>query len=677
MKFNLGNIAMRTIKNLMFLTSFVAVFCAGCQENKVVNAGPAVSQIVYLDELDVTKASTGWGATQRNKSIDGNVLTINGQQYLRGIGTHTSGKFIIELNKGTKRFTALVGVDDEIAATDRGRQAASVEFMIIGDKKILWQSGMMKYDSPAKTVDVVLTGVNMLILGVTEGDNNQYDHADWVDAKFEVVGQTPKAVDPPLAKPYILTPKPAPSPKITGPRIFGVRPGSPFLFTVTATGDRPMAFSADGLPAGLSLDSKTGRITGVTTKRGEYIVKLSATNKLGVSERDFKVVVGDKIALTPPMGWNSWNCWGCAVDAEKVRATAKAIVDTGLIDHGWSYINIDDCWMRKEGAKNIEIGDPVRDENGYPISNAKFPDMKGLTDYIHDLGLKAGIYISPGPTTCQGYIGSWEHELFDAQQFAMWGFDYLKYDWCGYSKVSGNKTLQDLQRPYILMREKLNQVDRDIVYSLCQYGWGDVWTWGEQVGGDCWRTTGDIYDSWSSMAGIGFSQYKMTQYASPGNWNDPDMLVVGKVGWGPNLHPSRLTPDEQYTHISLWSLLCSPLLIGCPIEDIDEFTLSLLTNDEVLDVNQDPLGKQASRIVKDGGIEIWAKDMEDGSKAVGLFNRGDLFEADITVDWDTLGIKGKHVVRDLWRQKDLSSSSRKFTAKVPVHGVVLLKITKK
>ncbi|HWH71972.1 MAG TPA: hypothetical protein VNT26_21600, partial [Candidatus Sulfotelmatobacter sp.] len=202
---------------------------------------------------------------------------------------------------------------------------------------------------------------------------------------------------------------------------------------------------------------------------------------------------------------------------------------------------------------------------------------------------------------------------------------------------------------------------------------GNVWEWGTQVGGNCWRTTGDITDTWNSMAGIGFGQAGHEKFAGPGHWNDPDMLVVGYVGWSAKVRPTRLTPNEQYTHISLWCLLCSPLLIGCDMTKLDEFTLNLLTNDEVLEVNQDPLGRQAGRIVSQGGLEVWAKDMEDGSKAVGLFNRSE-DAAPITVQWADLGIAGKQKVRDLWQQKDLGTFSGKFQASVPRHGVVLVKI---
>jgi hypothetical protein len=375
------------------------------------------------------------------------------------------------------------------------------------------------------------------------------------------------------------------------------------------------------------------------------------------------------------MGWNSWNCWGLSVDDAKVRAAAEAFISTGLADHGWSYINIDDGWEA-----------PQRNENGEIPANEKFPDMKTLCDAVHDLGLKIGIYSSPGELTCGGYLGSYGHEEQDARTWAAWGIDYLKYDWCSYGKIAKNDSLPELQKPYLLMREMLDRANRDIVYSLCQYGMGNVWEWGGETGGNLWRTTGDITDTWQSMSSIGFSQDVCSPFAGPGRWNDPDMLVVGKVGWGPNLHPTKLTPDEQYTHISLWCLLSAPLLIGCDLSQMDPFTLSLLTNDEVLAVNQDPLGVQARKVKTGEGFQVWAKPMADGSLAVGLFHTGldspvDAFnwgdgikEKAITVNWQDLGISGQKMVRDLWRQKDIGEMAGAFSANVPYHGAVLVQL---
>ena len=304
---------------------------------------------------------------------------------------------------------------------------------------------------------------------------------------------------------------------------------------------------------------------------------------------------------------------------ERVKAAADAMVSTGLINHGWTYINIDDFWEKNQrsSGRDPSLGGVGRDESGKIVPNPRFPDMKGLCDYIHSLGLKAGIYSSPGPTTCGGCEASWQHEDQDAQSYADWGFDYLKYDWCSYQGVVSRTNfdgsartnnfrndLPTLKKPYQVMRTALNKVPRDIMFSLCQYGMGKVWEWGASdptVGGNSWRTTGDIQDNWRSLSGIGFSQFGHEKFAGPGHFNDPDMMVVGHVdvGSGAHVHPTRLTPNEQYTHVSLWCLLTGPLLLGCDMTALDDFTLSLLSNDEVLAVSQDPLARQAGRVSKE------------------------------------------------------------------------------
>ncbi|HEX5399308.1 MAG TPA: putative Ig domain-containing protein [Verrucomicrobiae bacterium] len=516
---------------------------------------------------------------------------------------------------------------------------------------------------------------------------------------------------------YILTPPAPHTPRINGPDVFGVRPGSPFLYAIPATGDRPMTFSVKNLPKGLKVDPATGHITGSFPKTapvpgnakdsywlthhpsamGTYDVTLVAQNALGTAEKKFRIVVGNQIALTPPMGWNSWNCFAGSVSEEKVKSAADAMVKSGLINHGWTYINVDDFWQNHREPTSPELRGPFRDTNGFIVPNSKFPDMKGMADYIHSLGLKAGLYSSPGPWTCGGCAGSFGYELQDAETYANWGFDYLKYDWCSYrpsmESLRGttnypfsarnvvyaprNTRLEQLMRPYALMGELLRDQSRDIVFSLCQYGQGDVWKWGGSVGGNCWRTTGDINDSWRSMSNIGFRQGQAAPYAKPGNWNDPDMLVVGQVGWG-NLHPSRLTPDEQYTHISLWCLLSAPLLIGCDMTKLDDFTLNLLENDEVLALDQDALGKEATCVVTNGELRVYEKQLEDGGHALGFFNLG---STPLDLNFDQLaqlGFHGEQHVRDLWRQQnlpDVDAATGVLKMTIPVHGVVLYKLT--
>ena len=471
----------------------------------------------------------------------------------------------------------------------------------------------------------------------------------------------------------VLTPKPSAMPRINGARVFGVRPNAPVQYTIAATGNRPLEYSAENLPKGLALDAKTGIITGILVTEGEYTVTIKIKNSAGSAERKLSFICGKQIALTPPMGWNSWNCFAGSVSAEKVKAAADAMVQSGLISHGWTYINIDDYWETKAGVDDSTLLGAPRDKDGFIIPNKRFPDMKALSSYIHSKGLKMGVYSSPGPLTCGGCTASFGYEEKDAQKYGELGVDYLKYDWCSYK--GNTSSINDLMKPYYVMRDALNKVNRDIVFSLCQYGMGNVWEWGGKVGGNCWRTTGDIEDTWESMSGIGFNQAGHEKYAKPGNWNDPDMLVVGMVGWGPSLHPTRLMPNEQYTHISLWCLLSAPLLIGCDMTQLDDFTLGLLTNDEVIDINQDPLGKQAGRVSASGDCEVWVKELADGSKAVGLFNRGET-KKEITADLAQIGFTVKCAIRDLWRQKDLGAFDAQFKTSVAPHGVVLVKVSK-
>lgn len=609
-----------------------------------------------LDTLDLQFMEQGWGEPRATRSVDGHGLSIGGQKFDRGVGTHANSSFRLNLHSQGERLEAKVGVDDEIG------KRGSVIFKVIGDGKTIWESGLMRGGEPPKELAVSVEGVKTLLLLVNDGgDDINYDHADWAEASIIMKEGKPEAIAPVREPAVILTPKASPKPRINGAKVLGVRPGSPVLFTVPVSGQQPISYSANKLPPGLTLNPANGQITGALRERGTYIVKLRAKNPAGAAERPLKIVCGDLIALTPPMGWNSWNCFGCDVNEANVRAAADAMVRSGLTQHGWTYINIDDCW---------EAG---RDPEGKILSNQKFPNMKALTDYVHSRGLKIGLYSSPGPKTCAGHEGSYQHEAQDAAQYGEWGFDYLKYDWCSYGGIAPNPTHAQLLKPYQVMRAALDKAPRDIVFSLCQYGMGNVWEWGAEVGGNCWRTTGDITDTWNSMANIGFGQAGHEKYAQPGRWNDPDMLVVGYVGWSAKVRPTHLTPNEQYTHISLWCLLCSPLLIGCDMTRLDQFTLNLLTNDEVLEVNQDPLGRQAARISRSGSLEVWAKEMEDGTKVAGLFNRGEE-ESLVSVTWAQLGLSGKQKVRDLWRQKDLGKYAEKFEASVPRHGVALIKI---
>ncbi len=608
----------------------------------------------------MSKIEQGWRTAQANHSVEGHAIKIHGVTFAHGVGTHADSTMKIALKGAATRFISRVGVDDETGGK------GAVRFQVLVDGKKVAESGEMHGNDAAKLLSADLRGAKRLTLLVIGPEASiDFCHADWAGARIKLLpaaAAKPVAMSIKSAAPPALARENSPRPAIHSPRITGSTPGRPFLFLVPATGRAPLSFSARNLPEGLSLDPATGILRGSLKQPGTTVVEVTVKNALGETTGRLTIVGGPhKLALTPPMGWNSWNCWADAVSDEKVRAAADAMVQSGLAAHGFQYVNIDDAWM----------GD--RDAHGEIHPNKKFPDMKALADYVHGKGLKLGIYSSPGPKTCVGLMGSYQHEQQDADTYAKWGIDYLKYDWCYYAKVPRDPGHDGFVKPYRVMRAALDRCRRDIVFSFCQYGMDDVWKWGAETGGNCWRTTGDIADNWRSMSTIGFNQAGHQRYAGPGHWNDPDMLVVGKVGWGPSLHPSNLTPNEQVTHITLWSLLAAPLLIGCDMSQLDDFTLALLTNSEVLEVDQDPLGKQAGPIRRQDGSEVWARPLADGALAVGLFNRGTL-PAKVKVAWADLKLSGPQPVRDLWRQKDLGRFADRFETSVPSHGAVLLKV---
>ncbi|HZZ38206.1 MAG TPA: glycoside hydrolase family 27 protein [Acidobacteriaceae bacterium] len=367
------------------------------------------------------------------------------------------------------------------------------------------------------------------------------------------------------------------------------------------------------------------------------------------------------LAATPPMGWNSWNHFAGRVTAADVRAAADAMVANGMRDAGYIYVNIDDTW---EGPRNAQ---------GEITTNSKFPDMKALADYVHSKGMKLGIYSGPGPKTCAGYPASYGHEQQDANTYAKWGIDYLKYDLCSYMEIMRRQAPHDQAKQWEMMRqayEKMHQAllktGRPIVFSLCQYGLDDVWTWGPSVGGNLWRTTDDINDTWQRMADIGFGQLGLAKYAGPGHWNDPDMLEVGNGG---------MTDTEYRTHMSLWAILAAPLLSGNDLSKMTPETKAILLNKEVIAVDQDSMGKQGDRAMAWGMTEIWTKPLTDGALAAGLFNR-DSEAHSVTLHLRDVGLPANAKLRDLWAHKDVSATDGSYTVTVPGHGVVLLKASR-
>jgi alpha-galactosidase len=374
-----------------------------------------------------------------------------------------------------------------------------------------------------------------------------------------------------------------------------------------------------------------------------FVLGLVSVNGLAVAQS-----ASAWLAQTPPMGWNSWNKFACNVNEQLIRETADAMVGTGMQAAGYKYVNIDDCWQVGRDAQGTIVADPSRFSSG----------IKALADYVHSKGLKLGVYTDAGTLTCQKRPGSLGHELQDAKTYAAWGVDYVKIDWCHAEGL-------DPEVQYAKFRDALAQSGRPIVFSICNWGVKAPWTWGPATG-NLWRTTGDINDTWDRMSVIGFSQNGLEKFAGPGHWNDPDMLEVGNGG---------MTPDEYRVHMALWALLAAPLLAGNDLRSMTPETREMLTNGEVIAVDQDAQGVQGHRVWDEGPLEIWAKRLADGSEAVGLFNRGES-ELKITFDFKAIGISGQAKLRDLWLHKDVGVAKDSYTATVPKHGVVMLKVSK-
>jgi alpha-galactosidase len=380
-----------------------------------------------------------------------------------------------------------------------------------------------------------------------------------------------------------------------------------------------------------------------------------------LSLADTSRALDNGLALTPPMGWNSWNKFGCNVSEDLIKSMADGMVSSGMKDAGYQFVVIDDCWQVR------------RDENGNIVPDAeRFPSgMKALGDYIHAKGLKFGIYSDAGEKTCAGRPGSMGHEYQDALMYAKWGVDYLKYDWCHSGK-------RNAEEAYSTMRDALKAAGRPIVFSMCEWGTAKPWLWAADTG-NLWRTTEDINDHWEGkqkykdggccalgMLDILDLQVGLEAFAGPGRWNDPDMLEVGNGG---------MTTNEYRAHFSLWAILAAPLIAGNDLRSMSPEIKEILTNREVIAVNQDGLGRQASRVSKGGGVEIWAKTLKDGSRAVLVLNRG-ASETEASVPWTVLGYP-EHLsasVRDLWVHKDLGKFTGKFSVKVPSHDVVVLTV---
>jgi alpha-galactosidase len=469
-------------------------------------------------------------------------------------------------------------------------------------------------------------------------------------------------------QPVILPPDPKPA--IHGPQIIGASPSHPFLFRIPATGTEPLTYGCADLPPGLTLDAKTGLASGAVTKAGRYILHLTAANTLAQAARTLTVVCGDHpLALTPPMGWDAVNLYANTIDDAKTRAAADGLITSGLAAHGWAYIHVNDTW---QGIRDKKTGDILPNRR-------RFPDMKALADYVHGNGLKFGLTSAATEHTCAGYPGSLGFAAHDAATYASWGVDYLEYDWCPVATLDESPPPTDQPGAFKLMHEALNKTDRDIVFGVDTFGRDNVWDWAVDNGANSWVTSRQMIDDWKILSRDLFQSPWTEGGALPSHWSSPGLLMLGRFGTG-DIRPTHLTPCEQMTQLSQYALLSAPLWLSCDLALLDPnklhpSTTAMLTNDEVLAVNQDPAGHAAVQVSDRSIAHIWSKPLADGTIAVGLFNTGDTDQR-LRVTLSDLGLTGPQPVRDLWLHQDLGDFTTTFATDIPAHGVALVKIGK-
>jgi len=676
----------------------------------------AFSDTAWLSSLDLSLVETGGHyRPQIDKSRGGTPLSLGGRVFAKGVGMEARSQMMVRLGGGAKRFTATVGIDDGVSAGT----AALVEFRVMGDhRRILWSSGPMVPGQPPKMVDVDLTGVSfMTLLAADHGEWRESNWANWADARIEYEGVAPVAVnacgpadasdpDPQIA---IALDNRSIAPRITAPAVVALQPGKPFAWAIPSLGVGPLSYSVQGLPPGLSLNPVTGVVTGVVSAPGGHELLLAVSGPGGTDHSRVRLVCGPELALTPPLGWNSYDNFGAKVTEEEFLGNAE-VMARDLKPFGWQYAVIDFLWFNPnpypEPGKEVA---PCMDAYGRMIpAPTRFPSSVNgagflpIADKVHALGLRFGIHIMRGiprdavkanlPIEGSSFRAAdaadtsstcgWESHMYgvrgdtEAGQayydsllrlYASWGVDYIKVD--------------DISSPYHkaeveAVRRAIDKCGRSIVLSLSPGAAPVSEAAHLQAHAQLWRTTSDFWDNWDQLEDQFARAKTWTAHVRRGHWPDADMLPVGHLGDKCVGLPRRtsFSPAEQVTLLSLWSLLPSPLMIGSDLRVNSPWDLALLTNPEMLAVNQDALGAAARCVVKRGTEEIWVKALADGSVAVGLFNLGNT-DVPLVFSFKELDFSaGPRLVRDLWLRKDLGRFDSEFGASVKAHGAVVLRV---
>jgi len=629
------------------------------------NAPPGA---IWLETLELKNIIQSYGEPGVAESLDDHPLTIKGQVFPHGVGTHAHAVLALDLKGSATRFATWLGVDDET----RGRGSVSMRVLVDGQLK--FQSPTVRGGEPPTLVDVDLRGAQALRLEVLEVDNLDQDHADLAGAALFLTPEALKQGEavlpilipaPPRAASELPPLLPTPlAPQINGARLVGASPGKPFLHLIATTGRGPFTFSARGLPAGLSLDARTGIISGSIAAAGTYTATLEARNDADIDSKPLRIECGaGKLALTPILAWNAWSVFGEFVTARDVARQVDWLVQSGLAARGWQYVIVDDTWQSR------------RDPDGTIGANRRFGSMRSLCDYVHSKGLKIGLLSGATPSTCNGFAGSAGFEEQDAALYARWGVDLVKYDWCPEDAKKNAAKREDMVQSYKKMRAALDKTPRDIVLSMVTYGFGGpAPQLGHEAGAQMWRVSEGIIDTWDSMSRVAFGQADALAQGGPGGWNDLGQLMVGRFT-PRNAHFSNLSPDEQKLQVTAWAMGASPLIISCDLSQLDpsffyRLATPLLTNTEVLAIDQDPLGKPAS-VLRADDSQVWTRPLADGRLAVALFNRRGWGQETIKVSWDDLKLAGAQRVRDVWTGRDLGSVPTELSADVKAHGAAL------
>ncbi len=631
--------------------------------------------IALLGDMELSKGTTGWAnhPSRNNLTIDGNPITLRDTVYTSGAGTHASSKIIVKLN-GATRFVSRVGIDDEVAAAsnyDNRYGTANYKVTLKGEdnsEHVMAEGYITAVDPTTHLIDIDTNGWKYLILESTAGELNWGDHVDWANAYFEYYARAATA-------PTIVSEEEITSPFVCATEVFS-QPGVRFMHKLKASSTTAQ-LSVENLPEGLTWNAARNLVEGIINTEGNYTYTAVATEGTDRVRETIRLTVSSSLQQPVPlMGWLSWNVYKGDINEEKIKATADAMIRYKLNDYGYQYLCIDDNWH----AASREAG-----TNKPLYSTTKFPNgLKSLTDYAHNLGLKVGIYSDAAEQTCNKEFGSYGYEEIDAKQYAEWGFDLLKYDYC---YAPGD--VETAQARYTAMGNALKNCGRDILFYMCEWGQRDPWKWATSTGATCWRATYDSRDIWDAGRYDGSScgaiqaidiMKHLAAYAGPNRFNDADMMCVGLYG---KKSPASefsgtagMTVTEYQSQFSMWCMFASPLTLSFDLTNISDQDLEIITNGELIAINQDRMGQQANLISSTNGIEIYSKDLENGDIALAVLNRNSTAKT-VSVNFATLPLESgkEYDVRDLWAHKSMGTFTGSYSTTVASHETKVYRIS--